>query len=141
MGYIDIDLGGYVEPQVVKELDQVYTLKIRSAEEKEIEFKKGGTGQVIDLLCAVTDSGLENPSLIRHTIWLPGSNDTFEQKNSRVGQIIRFKKAIGDVGVDGKPTAGLNTDNIVGCEFKAMLKLTHDDTYGDKNEIKRIVTV
>ncbi len=140
MGYIDIDLEGYVEPQIIKELDQVYTLKIRTTEEREVEFKKGGTGQVIDLLMVPVDSGLENPSLIRHTLWLPGgANNTFEEINARKGSIIRFKKAIGDVDVDGKPTKGINTESWINCEFKAKLGIDHNEVYGDRNIIKRIV--
>jgi hypothetical protein len=140
MSYIDIDLSGYIEPQVIKGLDQVYTLKIVSIEEKEgVSEKKNKPYHTLDILCKVTDSEVENPQLVRKTLFLLTGEETSDQVQSTIGNIRRFKKAIGDVGVDGEPTKGIDTDSWINCEFKAKLGLEHSDEFGDRNTIKRIV--
>jgi len=140
MGFIDVDLSGYVEPQVVADVSRNYTLKIRAYEEKEGTSQKSGDPyHTLDLLCGITDSDLENPQLVRYTLFLPTPGDDFDRKNGKIGRIRKVQKAIGDVDTAGEPNKNLDPDAWVNCEFKAKLKLTHDDTYGDKNEVQRVV--
>lgn len=140
MPIIDVDLGGYVEPQVVTELDKVYTLKIRTHEEKEgVGQKSSDPYHTLDLLCAITDSELENPKMVRKTLFLPVNGDDFDRRNAKIGQIRRLQKAIGDVDPSGEPNQSLDPDAWANCEFKAKLGLKHDEQYGDSNTVKRIV--
>lgn len=130
-GMIDVDLDGYVAPEIVTDTNP-YTLKVVQIEPRDLEVK-GQARKVIDVLLRIMDSGLVNPKPVRYTIWLPSPTDTPEQKNSAQGKIIRFKQAVGD---DSK---GLNVAGAIGAEFQATLKVKRDENYGDSNEIKRIL--
>lgn len=137
-GVIDVDLGGYVEPEIVdgEALSATYTLRLVDMNPRDVQTKNGEV-TVVDFLFKITDSGLTNPKPVRYSIWLSRSTDTPEQKNATKGRIIRFKKAFGMSDEDAR-AGGLAKTELLGGDVQATLKKIVDDEYGDKNEIKRL---
>lgn len=145
---IDVDLSGYIEPQVVgagvdedgnefidsEALSQTYTLAVRSMSERAVETKRG-PATIVETFLALVDSGLENPKMVKYDLWLPRTSDTSEQINAAKGKIRRFKAALGA----DPDEAGLDKVELVGAQLQATLKLIRDEVYGNKNEIKRIL--
>jgi len=135
MTVIRADLDGFTPAEPVRDAGP-YTLKVTSAEDKEVTTKQGDKRVILEILLRILESGLKNPKLVRYTLWMPHAGQTAEQKNAAQGQIIRFKKAC---GIEDYEDDDIDTSEILGAEFDATLKLIEDSEYGDKNEIRRIL--
>jgi hypothetical protein len=134
MPVIKTDLSGHIEPEIVKEAGP-FTLKVVAVDLRTVNVK-GTERDIIDVLFRIMDSGLINPKPVKYGIWLPSASQEASHKNSAQGQLIRFRKAIGDTAPD---TDEFDTDTWKGCELSATLKVVEDDQYGDRNEIRRII--
>lgn len=134
-GY-DLDLD-YKAPEVVRDTNP-HTVKVAAVPEVRQAETKDGTKSVVDVLLKIVDTELENPKLVKYSIWLPDANDTKEQQNTGKGRIVKFQAA---TGLDAKSVGEFvsRLGETVGKEFQVVLKVKHDDTYGDSNEVKRIM--
>jgi hypothetical protein len=128
--FLDLNVNDAVECKTAPAAE--YQLRIMKAEVKQQKPEKG-TGKFIQLKCQILD---ENPYLkdVSHVLMLPGADDDLKQQNNRK---LRIKEMVQAIGND--PAAPIDVDSWEGATFWAILKETHDDQFGDKNEIQRVV--
>ena len=83
----NVSFDDYVAPEVVRDKN-VHTLTIiQLPEARTVELTKGGEAEVVDFLLKIEDADLVNAKLVRHSLWLPKSTDTVEDKNKSLGKL------------------------------------------------------
>lgn len=135
----DMDLEGY-QPQQLVAAD-IYRVKIRSCERKDLEWDDKNTGEhkvapVINMMYTIEASAYVNPFPIFQTIWLPKAGDSAEYRNRAQGNVIALKKAVGHADPMGN---GFDKSQVLGAEAYALVGLIVDKNGEEKQVIKKFV--
>jgi len=106
-----------------------YDLKITKA--KEIKSKNTGREGIL-IICDI--AGEENAENLLHTLWLPNDGDEEGKQKTMWRMIKEFLSSI------GAPTDGMETEELEGMSFSAILGQEKDDRTGRmRNTIQRVV--
>lgn len=135
----DMPLDDYTPPEVVRDKNP-HELTVIKVEVKSVE-SKGVRKEIVEVLFKLgEDAGLVIPKLVRYSLWLPSGADTAEQQNTAKGKIIKFQTAVGmEVAKTLQEFKQRVVGEATGAKVTAVLKLRHDETYGDSNEIQNIL--
>jgi hypothetical protein len=136
-GEVDVALDDYVEPEIVRDLAPHTLVVVKVPEIRKIEVK-GVAKEVVDFFFRVVD--VENAKLVKYSVWLPSAGDPKDQQNSSKGKVIRTAKSLGLEGLASVGEFKARLGETVGVEVQAVLKVKLDAQYGDKNEIKTILS-
>lgn len=104
-----------------------YDLRITTA--KDVTSNRTGREGIM-LVCEIL--GEENAENLIHRLWLPMDGDDEEKQKTMWRMIKEFLSAI------GAPTDGLDTDELKGLEFSAILGQEQDNNGKLRNNIQRV---
>ena len=115
-------------PDLAPVADGEYDLRVITVKEKP--SKNTGRNSIM-MVCEIV--GEDNASNLIHSIWLPMPSDDESKQAVMLRMIKDFVVALG-LSSDGE----LELEDFEALEFSAYLELEQDETYGDRNIIKKI---